>query len=149
MDCDETTLQRGWYLAEVCDGLDNDCDLIADEGLTTDADADGHSTPGSCFGTQDDCDDEDPLTYPAAVEICDLKDNDCDLQIDEGFDQDADGFSICAMPIADCDDGNSNAFPGNSEVCDNMDNNCDGTADEGLDADGDGFTPCELPHPDC
>ncbi len=30
-----------------------------------------------------DCDDGDPFTYLAAAEICDRKDNDCDLSVDE------------------------------------------------------------------
>jgi hypothetical protein len=36
-----------------------------------DADGDG-------FSAEDDCDDNDPSTYPGAAEICDGQDNDCD-----------------------------------------------------------------------
>jgi hypothetical protein len=43
--------------------------------------------------------------------------------IDEGFDMDGDGVTICA---GDCDDNDPNNFPGNTEICDGQDNNCDG-----------------------
>ena len=42
----------------MCDGRDNDCDGVVDEGF--DQDHDGHA---SCRG---DCDDTNPLIYPGA-----------------------------------------------------------------------------------
>jgi hypothetical protein len=49
-----------------------------------DADGDGYSTPGSCAGTRDDCDDLAAAIHPGAAELCDGLDNDCDATIDEG-----------------------------------------------------------------
>ena len=74
------------------------------------------------------------------VEICDGIDNNCDGQIDEGFDLDGDGYTTCQ---GDCDDNDPNNYPGNVEVCDGYDNNCDGIVDEGFDQDGDGYTTCQ------
>ncbi len=146
-DCDDADPNRFPGNPEVCDGVDNNCDGQIDEGLMTDADGDGHTTPGSCTGTRDDCDDADPNNFPGNPEVCDGADNNCDGQIDEGLSTDADGDGhstpgSCTGTRDDCDDGDPNRFPGNSEVCDGVDNNCDGQIDEGLatDADGDGHT---------
>ncbi|MFN7130733.1 MAG: putative metal-binding motif-containing protein, partial [Myxococcales bacterium] len=73
------------------------------------------------------------------VEVCDLVDNDCDGQIDEGFDVDGDGFSVCR---GDCNDANAAVKPGAAESCNGVDDNCDGRVDEGFDGDQDGFTSC-------
>ncbi|GAA4943149.1 hypothetical protein GCM10023314_15290 [Algibacter agarivorans] len=75
-----------------------------------------------------DCDDTNAMTYPAATEICDGLDNNCDGTVDEGFsDTDGDG-------IADCMD---------TETCDGLDNDGDGQVDEGFsDTDGDGIADC-------
>ena len=86
-------------------------------------DDDGDGSPACA-----DCDDNDPLRYPGAAEVCDGLDNDCDgsLPLDE-VDDDADGFSTCA---GDCDDAAASRFPGNPEICDNVDNDCDSTIDD-------------------
>jgi hypothetical protein len=58
--------------------------------------------------------------------LCDGKDNDCDGDIDEGFDKDGDGFRTCDE---DCDDDDDTIYPGAPELCDGKDNDCDGVID--------------------
>lgn len=55
-----------------------------------DADKDGYSAPGACSGTQNDCDDTNPLVNIAAAENC-----------INGIDDDCDGLVDCEDP--DCD----------------------------------------------
>lgn len=134
-DCDDADPDNYPGNAEVCDGRDNDCDGTADNGLTFDNDGDGHSQPGSCEGSQDDCDDNDPNNFPGNAEVCDSRDNDCDTLIDEGltFDNDGDGHTSigsCEGSRDDCDDNDPNNYPGNAEVCDRRDNDCNGQVDE-------------------
>ncbi|RME27148.1 MAG: hypothetical protein D6806_05075 [Deltaproteobacteria bacterium] len=62
------------------------------EGTCTDADGDGVKAGEGCFPKQDcpdavcDCNDTDPAVKPGAKEICDIKDNDCDEELNEGLD---------------------------------------------------------------
>ncbi|QRO00755.1 FG-GAP repeat protein [Archangium violaceum] len=84
--------------AEVCDGLDNNCNFDTDEGVKgtfyRDADGDGYGNPAlfsqSCtaasgyVANNTDCNDSSNAIRPGATEVCDNKDNDCDAQIDEG-----------------------------------------------------------------
>ncbi len=165
--------------------MDNDCDGLVDSddpdtvGVPTwygDADGDGHGglefqleacepAPGY-VPSSDDCDDLDAASYPGATEICDLADNNCDGDVDEGvgstFYEDADGdgsgnssvsVTACEAPSGyvanaqDCDDYNATTHLGAYELCDGIDNDCDGVIDEHainastwyLDADGDGY----------
>jgi len=62
-----------------------------------DADDDDYWVPGpGCPGPPfSDCDDADAAVFPGAAEICDQRDNDCDGQVDEGFDPDNDGRGSC------------------------------------------------------
>jgi subtilisin family serine protease len=63
-----------------------------------DADGDGFWEAGgaSCpAGPYADCNDGDATVFPGNPEICDGKDNNCNGQIDEGFDPDKDGLASC------------------------------------------------------
>jgi hypothetical protein len=84
-DCNDDNAEIHPGATEICDGIDNDCNGETDEGLTVDGDGDGFSTPESCHGSQDDCDDGDAAVNPSVDEVCDDGiDNNCDEAVDEG-----------------------------------------------------------------
>jgi hypothetical protein len=106
-----------------------------------DLDGDGYSADNFyCLGT--DCNDNNAAINPGATEVCDGVDNNCNGQIDEGFDQDGDGYKTCGSN-PDCNDSNAAIRPGATEICDGVDNNCNGQIDEGFDKDGDGWRTCD------
>ncbi|HZX00648.1 MAG TPA: MopE-related protein [Bacilli bacterium] len=96
--------------AEVCDGLDNDCNGVADDGCNqpqvcmTDADC----QPGqACDLMTSTCFD---LNCQPQPEVCDAVDNNCNGVVDEN-----------------CNPPNCQPQP---EVCDGLDNDCNGLVDE-------------------
>jgi len=143
---------------EICDGLDNNCNFLVDEGFA-DGDADGWK---NCVDDDDDgdgsldindCQPLDPELHPDALEACDGIDNNCNQEVDEGFaDLDEDGEADCVDEDTDndgtadkddCAPSNPAISPQAEEVCDGTDNDCDYIVDEGFgDFDGDGFKDC-------
>lgn len=95
-----------------------------------DGDGDGY-IDGVCAGDTKkyDCNDADAAIHPGASETCNMIDDDCDGKIDEDFDSDKDGVSICAE-VVDCDDDNAEIYPGAIEQSDDQDNDCNGKIDD-------------------
>jgi len=168
-DCDDGDAAVNPGATEVCNGLDYDCDGDADEDDAADAgtwyaDADGDgygdagaastacSAPSGSVTDDTDCDDGEAAINPAASEVCDGVDNDCDGNADGSdaadaltwyADGDADGFgdagsalAACEQPSgyvsddSDCDDNDDDVNPDAAELCDGADNDCDGDTDE-------------------
>jgi hypothetical protein len=86
--------------------------------------------------TNGDCDDNNPEIGPYSNELCNAIDDNCNNQIDEGFDIDLDGYTSCA---GDCDDNDPVVFPGANELADSIDNNCDALIDENFNTDTNHF----------
>jgi len=139
MDCAPLDAQVHPDADEVCDGKDNDCNYVVDEGYP-DSDGDGWK---DCLDGDDDgdgaVDEEDcqPLNAaigPGAVEKCDSVDNDCDDAIDEDLGSLACGKGECFHTVESCIGGvgqSCDPFAGIAEeVCDGKDNDCDGLTDE-------------------
>jgi hypothetical protein len=181
-DCDDGDATVFPDASEVCDELDNDCDGDIDEDPTDgiesypDMDADGYGddrfavtgcvVPSGYVTEAGDCNDTSATTSPGAAERCDLVDNDCDDEIDEGVlvtwyaDSDGDGYGAADVMVEscdpgvgyvandrDCDDTDPASHPGGLEFCDGVDNDCDEVVDDDAidgttwytDDDGDGF----------
>ncbi len=186
-DCNDELL-NGFLIhpeaIESCNNLDDNCNGATDEGVLLtfyeDADNDFYgnpfstvtacSAPAGFVSDSDDCNDMPgggSLINPAATEVCNGIDDNCNIIIDEGvlsvFYEDADHdlfgnelitVAACTAPTgyvpdhSDCNDNGatgSSIYPGAVEVCNETDDNCDAEVDEGVqiicyaDADADGF----------
>jgi hypothetical protein len=168
-DCDDGDPDVHPGADEYCNDIDDDCDEQVDEDDAVDAgtwysddDFDGYGDPATarqrCEGRSDevadgtDCDDSDAAVHPAADEICNDIDDDCDGDIDVDavdaptwyLDYDADGYGgdaytevSCDQPSGfvdnadDCDDTEVTVYPGADEdTCNEIDDDCDGEIDE-------------------
>ena len=134
---------------------DGDSDGYGDPA-TSDIDC---NQPSGYVADDGDCDDGDAAVNPAATEVCDGIDNDCDGLTDDDSaidvstwhrDADADGYGDplttdidCNQPSGyvsdstDCDDGDAAVNPAATEIWyDGIDQDCSGGSD--YDQDGDG-----------
>ncbi|MGD9265060.1 MAG: MopE-related protein [Lysobacterales bacterium] len=141
--------------SETCNGIDDDCDGMVDEGI---AELCALQT-GVCLGSSKQCggtlgfldcsfSEYGPSYEPQEVS-CDGEDNDCDGSIDNTlFTPYCDSQAgVCAGSVKTCDGANGwlacgpeaygPEYEPNETVCDYLDNDCDGQVDEGFDLDYD------------
>ena len=180
-DCDDLTTSVNPGATEVCNLVDDDCDGTIDNGATdaltwyADSDSDGYgdasastdacAAPAGYVSDATDCDDAVNAVNPAATEVCNTIDDNCDGNIDDGAaapatwyaDSDADGYGdgrssldACSQPAGyvsdadDCDDTRGAVNPAATEICNTLDDNCDGATD-GTDAWWDSAYPYRIP----
>ncbi len=123
-DCNDANAAISPGDAEVCNAVDDDCDLVADDGLTfadyyVDADVDGYGVTSTkksaCLPvagsvtTPGDCNDANAAISPGDLEVCNAIDDDCDLSPDDGLvfkdyyaDVDVDGYGATAAKTNAC-----------------------------------------------
>jgi uncharacterized delta-60 repeat protein len=159
-DCDDNDTNINPVRAEICDGLDNDCNGTIDDGVLLvfykDADGDGYTDGATQVGcsapqgyvssaTSGDCNDSDSSMKPGRTEICDSKDNNCNGQIDEGVllvfyrDQDGDSYGYANNSTQAC--SQPAGYVSNSSDCDDNNANLYPNTIWFKDADFDGFYP--------
>lgn len=158
-ECDGTRPEAFPGAPELCNGLDDDCDGVADEGNPEAGGLDAVATCGA------GCPSEVPCSCRRSVEICGVPSGGrvpevyclatlpgAIAEICDGFDQDCDGVAdndpgvapllslqagVCAGQRQRCggaagwldDPTTVNGYEANETRCDGLDNNCDGAVD--------------------
>lgn len=142
VDCNDNDPDVHPGAAELCNGVDDDCDAATADGsgeLWNNQACDGADTDFctegtfSCSAGLQVCSDN----TGDDIEICDNVDNDCDGSVDEGNPEgggacDTGLQGVCAAGTQVCTLGSLVCTPdttASTEVCDNLDNDCDGSVD--------------------
>ncbi len=129
VECDDANASVNPGAAELCNGIDDDCDGVVDPDTAADAvdwhaDADGDTygdaaavavgcaAPAGYVADDTDCDDGAPTVNPAGIEQCNTIDDDCDGVVDPPTsadaltwyaDGDGDSFGDAGSPTQSCD----------------------------------------------
>ncbi len=165
-DCNDNHTRINPGEAELCDGLDNDCDTNTVDGAD-ETPPNLYCNVGICSGGIETCVSGNwECVYGEGdigpeEEICDGLDNDCDGETDEtvpdnlyqdmagdGYGSSDPGWCIGGVLVGvynstDCDDTDLDVHLGAVEVCNGKDDDCSGMIDEGFtDTDGDGYADC-------
>jgi len=134
---------------ESCNGADDDCDALTDEGFNLgqpcSAGVGACASSGSVACRADGTSGCNAPVIPPGVESCNGADDDCDGAVDNGFNLGQPctvGVGACARTGTWACNGSGGATcyapggvpvtpgPAAREVCDGADNDCDGAADE-------------------
>ena len=158
LDCDDDNPNISGLQEEICDGIDNDCDDIIDNGVSNiyyvDNDGDGFGSDVEPIETCEvltgyvevggDCDDDNVEVNPDGIEVCDGLDNNCNSLVDDDSidavtyytDSDQDGYGDEQSSTLSCEQP-----PGTTTVG----GDCDDSTD---DLNGDGVPDGQLINPD-
>ena len=144
-DCDDFDNRVVPGGMERCNAKDDDCDGMVDEGLSNvatwpDRDGDGFGDKRGTMATgcsasgrasnETDCDDGDAKIHPGVMEVCNLKDDDCNNRIDENVRVRC-GTGWCEALGITCDVASCQPGRPLTERCNLLDDDCDGMIDEG------------------
>ncbi len=144
-DCDDYNNLVFPGATERCNGRDDNCNTLVDEGLAAastwpDLDGDGYGDRRGAVATgcsssgrapnDQDCDDADARVHPGGTEVCNLKDDDCNGRLDENVRVRC-GTGWCEALGITCDPLSCTPGRPMTERCNFLDDDCDGEVDEG------------------